>query len=280
MFDNVQVGPVDVLPTLPTLTVTRTGTGGGTVTSSPAGITCAPSCVANFASGTPVTLTATPDGASKFDGWSGDADCSDGHVTMTEPLSCMPMFTASLIQDVTPPSIFLTSPTKGSTLSGTVNIIATATDNIGVVGVQFRLNGANLGAEDTTDPFSISWNTTGVSPGQYTLTAIARDAAGNSTSSAPLTINISSPASTLSVSIGGSGSVTSSPNGILCTSGTCSASYGNGSTITLIAKADKKWNFSGWSGACSGTGECTILLSANQFVGATFSPNGNGRGNK
>ncbi len=149
VFDNVHVGPVDVPPTL---TVTRTGTGGGTVTSSPAGITCAPSCVANFASGTSVTLTATPDGASKFDGWSGDADCSDGHVTMTEPLSCMPTFTASLIQDVTPPSIFLTSPTNGSALSGTVNINATATDNIGVVGVQFQLNGTNLGAEDTVHP--------------------------------------------------------------------------------------------------------------------------------
>ena len=68
IFDNVHVGPVDVPPTL---TVTRTGTGGGTVTSSPVGITCAPSCVANSASGMTVTLTATPDGASKFDGWRG-----------------------------------------------------------------------------------------------------------------------------------------------------------------------------------------------------------------
>jgi hypothetical protein len=192
----------------------------------------------------------------------------------------MPTFTVSLIQDVTPPSIFLTSPTNGSNLSGTVNISATATDNIGVVGVQFQLNGTNLGAEDKTNPFSISWNTTGVAPGQYTLTAIARDAAGNFTSSAPLKVNISSPTSSLSVSIAGSGSVTSNPKGILCTSGTCFASYGTGSTITLTAKANKKWTFSGWSGACSGTGECVVQLSTNQFVKATFSQNGNGRGNK
>jgi hypothetical protein len=179
--------------------------------------------------------------------------------------------------DTPPPTVALSAPVNGATVSGTITVSATATDNTGVVGVQFQLNGTNLGAEDTTKPFSISWNTSGVTPGPYTLTAVARDAAGNAASSAPLTINISSPTSTLSVSIAGSGSVTSNPNGILCTSGTCSASYGTGSTVTLIAKAKKGWKFSGWSGACSGSGECVVQLSANQFVGATFSQNGNGK---
>jgi hypothetical protein len=190
------------------------------------------------------------------------------------------METTVTVLDVTPPSISLTSPTTGTTLSGTVTIAATATDNTGVAGVQFRLNGANLGVEDKTNPFSISWDATGVAPGQYTLTAIARDAAGNSTTSAPITINIAAPTTTLSVSLVGSGSVTSSPNGIFCTTSTCSASYGTGSTITLIATPDKKWNFDGWSGACSGTGECVVRLSTNQSVKATFSQKGNGRGNK
>jgi hypothetical protein len=182
------------------------------------------------------------------------------------------------VQDVTPPAISLTSPTNGSTLSGTVNIAATATDNIGVVGVQFQLNGTNLGPEETTTPFSLSWDTTGVAPGPYTLSAIARDAAGNTTSSAPLTVSISSPPSTLTVSVAGSGSVTSSPNGMLCTSGTCSVSYETGRTVTLIANASKRWRFAGWSGACSGTGECVVQLSGDQFVGATFSKGGNGAG--
>jgi len=182
--------------------------------------------------------------------------------------------------DLTPPSISLTSPTNTTALSGTVTINATATDNVGVAGVQFQLNGSKLGAEDTTSPFSLSWDTRGVVPGSYTLSAIARDAAGNTASSAPVAISISSPPSTLTVSIAGSGSVGSSPNGISCTSGTCSASYETGSAITLTAKANKKWTFSGWSGACSGTGECVVQLSANQLVGATFSQNGNGRRNK
>ena len=83
--------------------------------------------------------------------------------------------------------------------------------------------------------------------------------------------------STLSVSIIGSGMVTSSPTGIRCPSHSCSASYGTGSTVTLTAKPDKRWKFAGWSGACSGTGECVMQLSDDQIVEATFSQ-GRGRG--
>ena len=62
---------------------------------------------------------------------------------------------------------------------------ATATDNAGgsgVVGVQFKLDGVNLGAEDTTppNPYSVSWNTTTALNGTHTLTAVARDAAATS----------------------------------------------------------------------------------------------------
>jgi hypothetical protein len=52
--------------------VTKAGSADGTVTSSPAGINCGSTCVATFASGTTVTLTATPTGKARFAGWSGD----------------------------------------------------------------------------------------------------------------------------------------------------------------------------------------------------------------
>ncbi len=55
---------------------------------------------------------------------------------------------------------------------------AAATDAGGVAGVQLRLDGQPLGAEDTAAPYSVSWNTTGVANGSHTLTAVARDAAG------------------------------------------------------------------------------------------------------
>ncbi|MDX1411473.1 MAG: Ig-like domain-containing protein, partial [Nitrospirales bacterium] len=160
-------------------------------------------------------------------------------------------------------------------LSGQVAVSATASDDTGVVGVQFRLNGTKLGSEDITSPYTIMWDTSGVPPGSYTLTAVARDAARNTTQSGPLTVNIPSPVvSTLSVSITGNGSVTSSPTGIQCSSGTCSTSYSGGGSVTLTAKADKRWNFAGWSGACSGTGECVVQVSTDRMVGAIFSQNG------
>jgi hypothetical protein len=95
--------------------------------------------------------------------------------------------------DVTAPTVTLTAPTAGASVTGAVNITATATDNIGVAGVQFRLDGANLGAEKTTAPYSVSWDTTTTTGGSHTLTAIARDAAGNSTTSAPIAVTVVAP---------------------------------------------------------------------------------------
>ena len=68
-------------------------------------------------------------------------------------------------------------------MSGTVSVAATASDNVGVVGVQFKLDGANLGSEDASSPYTVSWNTATASNGAHSLTAVARDAAGNQTQS-------------------------------------------------------------------------------------------------
>jgi chitodextrinase len=93
--------------------------------------------------------------------------------------------------DTTPPSVSLTAPSNGATVSATVTVSANASDNVGVAGVQFRLDGANLGPEDTSAPYSVSWNTTGVGNGSHTLTAVARDAAGNQTTSTAVTVTVS-----------------------------------------------------------------------------------------
>jgi hypothetical protein len=73
----------------------------------------------------------------------------------------------------------------------------------------------------------------------------------------------------LGVTISGSGSVASSPSGISCTS-TCSANFGSGAQVTLTASAASGSVFSGWSGACSGTGQCNVTVSAATNVTATF----------
>jgi hypothetical protein len=87
--------------------------------------------------------------------------------------------TVSPNKDTTPPTVSITSPSRGAVLTGTVTLSATATDNVGVVGVQFQINGINFGPELTGGVYSIPWDTTKVSNGGYTLTVTARDAAGN-----------------------------------------------------------------------------------------------------
>jgi hypothetical protein len=93
--------------------------------------------------------------------------------------------------DTTPPAVSVTSPSNGATIQGTVPVSTSASDNVGVAGVQFRIDGANFGAEDTSAPYSVSWNTTGAANGSHTIAAVARDAAGNRTTSATVTVTVS-----------------------------------------------------------------------------------------
>jgi hypothetical protein len=93
--------------------------------------------------------------------------------------------------DQIPPVVSISAPGGGATVSGTVSLTAAATDNVGVSGVQFRLDGAALGTEDTTAPYSLSWNSASTANGSHTLTAAARDAAGNLTVSAAVAVTVS-----------------------------------------------------------------------------------------
>jgi hypothetical protein len=74
----------------------------------------------------------------------------------------------------------------------------------------------------------------------------------------------------LTVSKTGSGTVSSSPSGINCGT-TCSATYASGTSVTLTASPASGYSFSGWSGACSGTGACTVSMSQARSVTANFS---------
>jgi YVTN family beta-propeller protein len=78
-----------------TLTISLSGSGIGSVTSDPSGITCGTSCQARYAANTAVTLTAVASSGSFFAGWSGDAQCASGQVAMTSNLDCTANFTAS-----------------------------------------------------------------------------------------------------------------------------------------------------------------------------------------
>jgi hypothetical protein len=95
------------------------------------------------------------------------------------------------VADITTPVVSITSPLAGATVVGTNPLTASATDNVGVVGVQFELDGANYAAEITVPPYTTVWNSTTVADGAHTINAVARDAAGNRASSAVVTVTVS-----------------------------------------------------------------------------------------
>src|SRR5438094_10308788 len=101
------------------------------------------------------------------------------------------------------PIVTVTSPASGSTVSGTVPVTASVTSvgALTVAGVQFKLDGNNLGAEDTTAPYSVPWDTTTASNGSHTLTAVARDSLGMLWTSDPVTVRVFNDATQTSVTI-------------------------------------------------------------------------------
>jgi hypothetical protein len=91
--------------------------------------------------------------------------------------------------DITNPNVSITSPSSGASVSGTVSVTASASDNVGVSSVKFYVDGA-LASSSSVAPYAFSWNTSGVANGTHTLMATAFDAAGNSNStSIPVSVN-------------------------------------------------------------------------------------------
>ena len=117
--------------------------------------------------------------------------------------------TATTTPDVIPPSVSIVQPLGGS-VSGNVIVSAQSSDNVGTAGVQFFLDEVPLAAEDTANPYEVLWNTASATPGEHQLTAKARDAAGNSSSSTPVFVTVEPrPTDTVSPSV----DVTSPPQG-------------------------------------------------------------------
>ncbi len=113
-----------------------------------------------------------------------------GNTTTSSPVT---VSVNDAVPDTTPPTISITVPTNNATVSNDVSLTATASDNIGVVGVQFKVDGQNLGNEDATEPYQTMWSTTYLINGNHTITAIARDAAGNTTTSSSIILTVSDP---------------------------------------------------------------------------------------
>jgi hypothetical protein len=93
--------------------------------------------------------------------------------------------------DTIVPTVSVTAPTSGASVTGTISLTANAADNVAVASVQFKVDGSDVGTLDTVSPYSYSLNSATLTNGSHTVTAVARDAAGNMTTSAAITITTS-----------------------------------------------------------------------------------------
>jgi YVTN family beta-propeller protein len=110
-----------------------------------------------------------------------------GNTTLSAPVSI-----TVANADISAPTVAVAAP--AGPVSGVVSISASAADNVGVAGVQFLVDGNPIGAEDSSSPYGVSFNTATVADGAHTLTARARDAAGNISTSAPVSITVTNAA--------------------------------------------------------------------------------------
>jgi hypothetical protein len=221
-----------------TLSITKSGTGSGTV--SGGGISCGLTCSVQTSGS--ITLTATPDTNSTFSGWGGSCLSSGTSPTCTVNVSgstaVSATFTQSQTPDTTAPVTSITSPLSGSTLSGSATIAVSATDPVisgtvtsGISTVELRVDGTLLSTL-TTAPYSGTWNTLGVTNGTHTLTAVARDAAGNTATSNTVTITVSNPLSISSLSAQG-GTNTATISWITNRPSTTRVEYGTSTAYSL-----------------------------------------------
>jgi uncharacterized repeat protein (TIGR03803 family) len=239
-----------------TLTVSIAGQ--GTVTSTDGFINCPGTCSHIYPTNTPVTLNASAASGWTFTTWggacSGNGACN---VTMSQNQSVSATFTQ---------------------LSYTLSVSATGSGS-----VTSSDGFINCPGTCTHSYLSNTVVTLNANPEQgWSLNTWGGACSGNTS---PCTVTMTGPESvsatftqnsyTLTVTISGEGTVTSTDGFINCP-GSCTHTYLSLTQVTLNAAANQGWNFQGWSGACSGVGPCALTMLGNYGVSAYFNQPGNG----
>ncbi len=316
------------------LGITLAGTGGGTISSSPAGIACGATCTSAFPRDTIVTLTAVPDTGSVFGGWSGActgtvptceitlADVANATATFTlatytvmvsksglgsgtvsgNGINCgatcmITVDHGTAISLSAAPGALSTFAGWGGACSGTSACALTVTGN-STISASFTLDDVTLFVtKGGTGVGTVTTTAAGINCGTdcdetytagqtTTLNAVAAIGStftgwtgGTCTGTGPCTLTMNAAVTVtasftlntyaLTVTRTGNGSVTSTPAGIACGSD-CSGTYNHGQSVTLMQVASTGSTFAGWGGACSGTGACTVSMTAARTVTATF----------
>ncbi len=282
------------------LTATKAGTGGGTMTSSPAGINCSTSCSGTFNSGTTATLTAAPASGSVFAAWAGTgcaATTAAVMVTISANRNCTATF------NLQPASTFTLGIAKAGTGSGTVTS-SPAGINCGSTCSGSYTSGATvaLTAAPATNSTFVSWTGTGCSASTATI-----NVSMSASTSCTATFDSQNP---LTAKIGvfrpstGQWFLDSNGNGIFdsCTIDTCVTGYGSNAMLPVVADWEGtghtsigvfepntgNWHLDNGNGkwdACSSTGDTCVTtygapgsfpvvkaLSSEKLVLGTFQP--------
>ncbi len=248
------------------LGISKAGDGRGTVTSSPAGIDCGSQCVADVATGSQVTLTASPAAGSSFAGFEGGG-CSTAATTCTVTADAARYVVATfdLIRHVL--TVVRAGDGRGTVTSAPAGIDcgADCTENY----VQ--------GSEVT-----LTAHVTPGSPG-FTFAGFSGAGCGGAATTCTVTIDVAKTvtatfararhALTVTKAGDGRGTVTSSPAGIDC-GADCTEDYLEGTEVTLTASPAAA--FAGFDGACSGTKPCTVTIDRARSVTATFEDTSSG----
>ena len=234
---------------------------GGTVSSSPAGISCPVNCIASFATNTQVTLSAAPASGHQFNGWSGA--CSGSGACTVEMTSA---------QTVTGTFISTPMDTLEIQIAGNGTItIAPNTTCTGTGCTEQYPDGTQLTLTATPAAGSVFSGFSGACNGSTCVLTLHSDQTVIATFQ-----NAAEPTMSLVLEGLGSGTITSLPSGIDCvsnaglSSGSCNASFTSGAQVTLNAVPGNGSTFTGWGGDCSGTAACATTLDSNTDITATF----------
>ena len=240
-----------------TLSVSKSGTGSGTVTSNPTGINCGSDCSEDYGDNTSVTLSATAATGSTFGGWSGGG-CS-GTSTCMVTMDAAKTVTASFTLNT-----YVLSVSKSGTGSGTVTSNPTGINCGSDCSEAYAYSSSvTLTATPATGSTFAGWSGGGCSgTGTCTVTVTAA-------TTVTATFNIAYYTLAVNKTGTGSGTVTSNPTGINCGLD-CSEDYAYNTSVTLTAVPATGSTFSGWSGACSGTGTCHVSMTTAKTVTANF----------
>jgi hypothetical protein len=180
--------------------------------------------------------------------------------------------------DTTPPTVAMTAPANGATVSGSaVALSASASDNVAVSSVQFLVDGSPIGAPVTQAPYTLNWDSASVANGSHTLSARAVDTAGNATTSAAVTVTVSNttpvgPSIDVTVFADGRGavsaSVSTSAAGDLLLAFVGSDGPSSAQTVT-VSGAGLSWTLVKRTNGQPGDTEIWSARAATQLTGAS-----------